>query len=281
MPGARGWSMPPAAPRSSAGCGNSDLIAQGHWKRSIAQELSGIRVCVRGDAGGLGGDLRQQTERGLDRSGASQQDEQPPARRSSPNPRTAPDFYPFAELPAGTIIRDLPDGGKLFILPDGLILRTGCENTMIVIDAERRHQYPFTPGRWWHCDHCSRASASTGTQDFLHMTHEAAGIEGLPVGVDAGPVRAGSRQRSSLPGGTTAGCSSGIPGCIMVIIITSGSQSALLAPGRIEGIGEEILCTVRLLAGGLRNFHVHCRAAMPEWWRRMARSSCASPVART
>lgn len=30
-----------------------------------------------------------------------------------------PDFYPFVELPAGTEPRDLPDGNRLFTLPDG------------------------------------------------------------------------------------------------------------------------------------------------------------------
>ena len=185
-----GLEYAPAAPES--GLGNSDLIAQA--LTGIAQELSGIRVCVeamREDSAAT----RQQTEALIE--AAQEQDEQPPTP-IEPEPPPAPDFYPFAELPAGTIIRDLPDGGKLFILPDGLILRTGCENTMIVID-ENGASIPVTPGAG------GIVTIAPGRQlqlapGFLHMTHEAAGIEGLPVGVE--PVQsAPGRVTVQLPGG--------------------------------------------------------------------------------
>ena len=206
----------------------------------IRQELSGIRVGIEGmreDSAAV----RQMSADLIEE--ARQQDEQPPAPIEPP---PAPDFYPFAELPMGTIIRDLPDGGKLFIMPDGLVLRTGCENTLVVIDADGvPTPVQVGPG--------GVVTIAPGRQlqlapSFLRLTHEAAGIAGLPV--DILPVQsAPGRVSVQLPGGTRLDVHRDT--MLLAIINTSGAIG-VVGTGRIEGIGEPV--QVRMLAGGLRSF---------------------------
>lgn len=207
---------------------------------AIRQELSGIRVGIEGmreDSAAvrqLSADLIEE---------ARQQDEQPPTPTPPP---PAPDFFPFVELPAGTIIRDLPDGGKLFILPDGLILRTGCENALVVIDVDGvpvpvqggpDGLVTIAPGRQLQL-----------AQGFLRLTHEAAGIAGLPV--DIVPTQ-------SAPGRVSVQLSCGTridvhqDGGLITVLSPSGTIG-IIGAGRIDGIGESIQS--RVLAGGIRSF---------------------------
>ena len=207
---------------------------------AVVQELSGIRSGIEGmreDSAAL----RQMSADLIE--DARQQDEQPPAPIE---PTPAPDFYPFTELPSGTIIRDLPDGGKLFIMPDGLVLRTGCENTLVVIDADGVPT-PVQAGPG------GVVTIAPGRQlqlapSFLRLTHEAAGIAGLPV--DIMPVQsAPDRVSVQLPGGTRLDVHRDT--MLLAIINTSGAIG-VIGTGRIEGIGEPV--QVRMLAGGLRSF---------------------------
>ena len=207
---------------------------------AIRQELSGIRIGIEGmreDSAAV----RQMSAELIEE--ARQQDEQPP---TPVEPPPAPDFYPFNELPTGTVIRDLPDGGKLFILPDGLILRTGCENALVVIDGDGV-PVSVQPGPG------GVATIAPGRQlqlaaSFLRLTHEAAGIAGLPVGVE--PVQsAPGRVSAQLPCGTRLDVHQDAR--LITVIMPSGTI-AVIGTGRIEGIGEQ--AQVRTLAGGLRSF---------------------------
>lgn len=207
---------------------------------SIRQELAGIRVGIEGmreDSAAV----RQMSEELIEE--AQQQDEQPPAPIDLP---LAPDAYPFSELPAGTIIRDLPDGGKLFILPDGMILRTGCENALVVIDADGV-PVPVQPGPG------GMVTIAPGRQlhlvaGFLRLTHEAAGIAGLPLDIvlfQSAP----DRVSVELPCGTRIDVHREIG---LITVINISRSLGIVGASRIEGIGEQVKS--RMLAGGLQSF---------------------------
>jgi hypothetical protein len=44
-----------------------------------------------------------------------------------------PDYYPFMSLPQGTTVTDLPDGGRQFVLPGGIIILVRTDRTVVVI----------------------------------------------------------------------------------------------------------------------------------------------------
>jgi hypothetical protein len=213
------------------GLGNSDQIVAA--LEAIRQELAGMRA----DSAAM----RQLSEELIEE--ARQEDEQPPA---PVEPGPAPDFYPFAELPAGTTVRDLPSGGKLFILTDGLILRTGCENTIVAVD-ENGEAIPAVPGAGGVVT-ISPGRTLQLAPDFLRLTHEAAGIAGLPVGVE--PVQsATSRVSVELPGGTKLGVHRDTR---LVAIINPSGTINIVGASRIEGIGEPV--QARTLVAGLKTF---------------------------
>lgn len=227
------------APNGEIVGGGTTELPEGSLE-SIRQELSGIRVGIEGmreDSAAM----RQMSADLIEE--ARQQDEQPP---TPVEPPVTPDVYPFSEMPVGTIIRDLPDGGKLFILPDGLILRTGCENTLTVIDADGV-PVPVQPGPG------GMITITPGRQlqlaaGFLRLTHEASGIAGLPVAIV--PIQsAPGRVSVQLLSGTRLDVhqDSGL-----ITVINASGTVGIVGTGRIEGIGEQI--QVRSLAGGLRSF---------------------------
>jgi hypothetical protein len=219
------------AASGDGGLTNSDQIVS--VLEGIRQELASMRA----DSAAM----RQMSEQLIEE--AQQQDEQPPAP-IEPGPE--PDFYPFSELPAGTTVRDLPSGGKLFILPDGLILRTGCESDIVVID-ERGDVLPvqmaaggmvtIAPGR--------TLQLASG---FLRLTHEAAGIAGLPLGVE--PVQsAPGRVSVTLPGGTRLDVHQGEQ---LVTIINPSGSLGIVGARRIEAIGEAV--QARTFTAGMKGF---------------------------
>lgn len=227
------------APSGELGMGGGTELPAGSLE-AIRQELSGIRLAVQGmreDSAAV----RQMSAELIEE--ARQQDEQPPAPLEPP---PAPDFYPFSELPAGTIIRDLPDGGKLFIMPDGLVLRTGCENTLVVIDADGVPTpvqagpggvLTIAPGRQLQL-----------APSFLRLTHEASGIAGLPV--DIMPVQsAPGRVSVELPCGTRIDVHQAAG---LVTVMSPSGTVGVVGASRIDGIGEPV--QARTLAGGLRSF---------------------------
>ena len=108
------------------------------------------------------------------------------------------DFFPFLSMPAGTTVRDLPDGGRLFTLADGVLVRANADNSIVCIglDASAVILDPARGGI---------VTLPDGRELTLHpsvltATHEAAGIEGLPVDIDPVLVAEG-RYRIDLPDG--------------------------------------------------------------------------------
>lgn len=89
-----------------------------------------------------------------------------------------PDYYPFIDLPTGTEIRELPDGNRIFLLPDGMIIKT-TEQKEFVVHADGNTkivqpgpgaQVEVIPGRFFQL-----------VPDWLELTMDAAGINGLPL----------------------------------------------------------------------------------------------------
>ena len=227
------------APSGELGMGGSSDLPMGSLE-TIRQELSGIRVGIEGMRDDSAA-VRQMSAELIEE--ARQQDEQPPAPIE---PGPVPDFFPFTQLPVGTIIRDLPDGGKLFILPDGLVLRTGCENTLVVIDADGVPT-PVQAGPG------GVVTIAPGRQlqlapSFLRLTHEAAGIAGLPM--DIMPIQsAPGRVSVQWPCGTRIDVHQAAG---LITVLSPSGTVGVVGTGRIEGIGEPV--QVRTLAGGLRSF---------------------------
>ena len=89
-----------------------------------------------------------------------------------------PDFDPFVTMPAGTVVRDLPDGGRLFTLADGVMVRVGPDGrlTAIGMDGSVALLEPARGGVVTLPD----GRELTLKPEAVRMTHEAAGIEGLP-----------------------------------------------------------------------------------------------------
>jgi hypothetical protein len=122
----------------------------------------------------------------------------------------SPDFFPFISMPAGNTVRDLPEGGRIFSLPDGREL--------------------------------------TLHPSMLTATHEAAGVEGLPIDIDPVLVAEG-RYRIDLPDALRLDVNHKAH---LVTICNPAGIIDILGIDRIEGVGEKV--TVRLLPGGAKGF---------------------------
>lgn len=158
----------------------------------------------------------------------------------------APDPHPFVSVPAGATARELPDGGRLLTLADGAMVRVSTDGTLVAIghdgavatlEPTRRGIVTLPDGR-----------ELTLKRDAVRTTHEAAGIEGLPLDVDPVQIAEG-RYRVELPGGVRLDLSH--PDRTAVLGNPDGTVD-VLAIHRIEGIGEEI--EVRPVPGGARGF---------------------------
>jgi len=159
---------------------------------------------------------------------------------------TPPDFDPFVAMPAGTVVRDLPDGGRLFTLADGVMIRVGPDGILTAIESsgEATVLEPARGGVVTLPD----GRELTLKPEAVRVTHEAAGIEGLPLDID--PIQtAQGRYRVELPGGyrldvfqleRTA------------MIGNPAGTSVVIGISRIEGVGEDI--EVRLVPGGAKGF---------------------------
>ena len=156
------------------------------------------------------------------------------------------DYNPFATMPIGTTVRDLPDGGRLFGFTDGAFLRVFPDGQMSAIgeDGTSAAIAPASGGKVTLPD----GRELTLVSEAVRVTHEAAGIEGLPDGVE--PVLASQGRYSvDLPDGTrlevhhrerTAS------------VINLSGTIAVLGITRTEGIGEEV--QVQLISGGAKSF---------------------------
>ena len=110
-----------------------------------------------------------------------------------------PDFHPFVSAPEGTSVRDLPDGGRLFTLVDAAMIRFSAEGglTFIGEDGTAVRLEPARGGIVRLPD----GRELTLKPEAIRTTHEAAGIEDLPLDIDPVQVAEG-RYRVELPGGT-------------------------------------------------------------------------------
>lgn len=226
------------APSEAGGLESAQLIVGA--LETLRLELAGIRAAAEAQQAASEA-MRQLSEQLIEEAGEQDETPSPPL-----DPLPEPDFHPFQELPAGTIARDLPDGGRLFLLPDGLILRVGADRRIVAIDADGQSGavepgpggvVTVAPGR-----------AFTLDPTFLRLTHEAAGISGLPIDVE--PVlSAPGRVSVQLPDGIRLEAHQ--KSRLLTIVNPTGTIN-IIGGTRIEAIGERV--ETHLIADALRSF---------------------------
>jgi len=155
------------------------------------------------------------------------------------------DYHPFAAVPPGTTVKDLPDGGRLFTLADGVFVQVTADLKFSSVEKDGT-SYTIAPVG-------AKVTLRDGRELLLKKgipssTHEAAGVEGLPYDIEPQLV-AESRYRIELSDGTLLDISQG--GGFLTIVNPSGTV-VILGISRIEGIGETV--DVRLLCGGAKSF---------------------------
>jgi len=156
------------------------------------------------------------------------------------------DAHPFQSVPAGTTIRDLPDGGRLFCFSDGAFLRVLPDGGMVSIGEDGAAK-PLAPSR------AGKVTLPGGVEldlvsDAITMTHESCGIEGLPHDVEPA-LSADGRYTAMLPDGTRLDV---LRQEGLLIISNPTGTVNLIGIGRIEGIGEEV--QARNISGGSKSF---------------------------
>ncbi len=156
------------------------------------------------------------------------------------------DFHPFLSTPEGTSVRDLPDGGRLFTLVDAAMIRFSAEGGLIFIgkDGVAVGLEPARGGIVRLPD----GRELTVKPEAGRATHEAAGIEGLPLDIDPVQVAEG-RYRVELPDGTRLDV---FHRERSVVVGNPDATTDIVSLTRIEGIGEEV--EVRLIPGGAKGF---------------------------
>ena len=156
------------------------------------------------------------------------------------------DFHPFASVSAGTTVRDLPDGGRLLTLIDAAMVRVSAEGGLTFI-GEDGSAVPLEPARGGIVQ-LPDGRELTLKPEAVRVTHEAAGIEGLPFDIDPVEVADG-RYRVELPGGIRLDVSHRER--VAVIGNTDGTVD-IVGLTRIEGIGEKV--EARPVPGGAKAF---------------------------
>jgi len=157
-----------------------------------------------------------------------------------------PDFDPFVAMPAGTALRDLPDGGRIFTLADGVMVRVGPDGKLMAIGMDGSVTL-LEPARG------GVVTLPDGRElmlkpEAVRVTHEAAGIEGLPLDID--PIQtAQGRCRVELPDGYRLDV---FQSERAAMIGNPAGTSVVLGISRIEGVGEDV--EVRLVSGKAKGF---------------------------
>lgn len=108
------------------------------------------------------------------------------------------DYYPLNNVPAGTKVKDLPSGERLFTLSNGLILRTEDDYsfTAVLPSGDMKNVIPGPSTSLKITD----GMELEVHEDFLKRPQAREGIEGLPE--DTIPVAAGeNRLKVELPSG--------------------------------------------------------------------------------
>lgn len=156
------------------------------------------------------------------------------------------DYYPFTSMPAGTSVRDLPDGGRLFGLADGAFLRVFPDGQISVINEGGTPVAVGSPVG-------GKVTLPDGRElslvvDAFKVTHEAAGVEGLPDGVD--PVLASpGRYTVVLPDGIRLDTYQSERA---VAVANPSGTINVLGISRTYGVGEEV--QTRSVSGGAKSF---------------------------
>ncbi|HOM71685.1 MAG TPA: hypothetical protein PLP86_05510 [Armatimonadota bacterium] len=206
----------------------------------IAEDVHAIRAIME-QSFAITDTLRQEVQAVLDAHAQSAQEYIRQVEEPVPV-----DYHPFTSMPAGTTVRDLPDGGRLFSLTDGAFLRVFPDGSMSAIgeDGTPESVMPASGGKVTLPD----GRELTLVSEAIKVTHEAAGIEGLPDGVE--PVLASQgRYTVVLPDGTRIDVYRSDKA--IAVVNTSGTID-VLGISRIYGIGEEVQS--RSLSGGAKNF---------------------------
>lgn len=156
------------------------------------------------------------------------------------------DAHPFQSVPAGTTIRELPDGGRLFSFSDGAFLRVLPDGEMVAIGEDGMPQ-PVAASR------AGKVILPGGldlnlVNEAITVTHESCGIEGLPHDVDP-TLAADGRYTVTLPDGTRLDM---LRAEKLLIIGNPTGTVNVIGIGRIEGIGEEV--QARSISGGSKSF---------------------------
>ncbi len=156
------------------------------------------------------------------------------------------DYYPFTSMPAGTSVRDLPDGGRLFGFTDGAFLRVLPDDGMVSI-SEDGTALPLAPAAGGMV-RLPDGRELTLIPDAIKVTHESAGIEGLPSDVEPVLASAG-RYTVALPDGIRLDVSHKDR---IATVINPAGTIVVLGIARTEGIGEDV--QVRTISGGAKSF---------------------------
>ena len=158
------------------------------------------------------------------------------------------DFHPFLSAPEGTSVRDLPDGGRLFTLVDAAMVRVSADGGLIFI-GEDGVAVGLEPARGGIV-RLPDGRELTVKPEAGRATHEAAGIEGLPLDIDPVQVAEG-RYRVELPGGFRLDV---FHRERSAVVGNTDGTTDIIGLARIEGIAEEV--RVRLVPGGAKGFEV-------------------------
>lgn len=156
------------------------------------------------------------------------------------------DAHPFQTVPAGTTIRELPDGGRLFSFSDGSFLRVLPDGEMVSVGDDGA-AIPVAPSR------AGKVTLPDGREldlvnDAITVTHESCGIEGLPHDVEP-TLAADGRYTATLPNGVRLDV---LRSERLLVICNPTGTVNVVGIGRIEGVGEEV--QARSISGGSKSF---------------------------
>ena len=199
------------------------LILEKTYKDPIAQLLYEKFKEDKANGSGIGDDLRARAEAILAQHEAN--------AANYAQSFDEPDPYPFQEIPQGTTVRDLADGGRLFLFADGANL----------VSTGTAYHYVTADGQCAQLDQDGHQLRAPGGKVFniqdqaQDTTHTVANIEGLPTHIiptDLG----GNRYRVQLPSlaTLTVAYDQGL-----ITIVNPNGTLAVLGPERFEGIAGE------------------------------------------
>ncbi len=145
----------------------------------------------------------------------------------------AADYFPFETVPPGTLARDLPAGGRMFELSDGCLLRWSVEEVLAFIDLAGNVEVLSITGRELTLPNGMNCTIKT---QALHVTHEAAGIAGLPLEIEPRLI-AERCYASTLPDGTWLFVNHADR---TAVLVTPIGTILVLGHRKAAGIGEKV-----------------------------------------